>query len=287
MKLALGTVQFGMKYGAFNCEGQVSSDEVRAILGLAQRAGIDLLDTAHAYGSSEAVLGEAGAGNNFRLVTKIPPLNGVDPAAQVEAMFASSLERLQVGKVYGLMLHRAEDLAGAQGAAVWRALERLRDQGLVDRIGFSAYGPEEAMSLLRRFPVELIQVPLNVFDRRHLEAGTLAHCHQRGVEVHVRSVFLQGFALSEPEQLSAYLAQWRDVLAAFRGCAAELGLSPLQAALRFSLDAVGVERVVVGVDRAEQLAQILEAAKGDPLPMSAWTGLGSQDLGLIEPSRWN
>lgn len=275
-----------MNYGAFNGGGQVSQAEVVSILNIAREAGIDLLDTAHAYGSSQAVLGDAGAGDRFRIVTKLPPLTDAAPAAQVEEIVASSLAKLHVDRVYGLMLHRAADLDGVRGFDVWRALERLRDRGVVERIGFSAYGPTEAMELLQRFPVGLVQLPLNVFDRRHVQAGTLALCRDRGVEVHVRSVFLQGFALSAPDALRGYLAQWRDALTVFRQHAGRLGLSPLQAALRFALDTAGVDRVVVGVDSAAQFAQILSASSGDPLPESVWDGLGCDDLGLIEPSRW-
>ena len=58
MKLGLGTVQFGTDYGISNKLGQTSADEVRKILEFAAGHGIRYLDTAPAYGTSEAVLGE-------------------------------------------------------------------------------------------------------------------------------------------------------------------------------------------------------------------------------------
>lgn len=286
MKIAIGTVQFGLAYGAFNSAGQVPEAEVSEILDLAQAEGVRVLDTAHAYGNSEAVLGELKAGARFSIVTKVPALTASDPATQVRQLFSQSLERLRVDKVHGLLLHRAADLLGEQGSAVWRALEELRNSGQVGRIGFSAYGSDEALALLQRYPVQLIQLPLNVFDTRHHDSGVLDLCSARGIEVHVRSVFLQGFALGDPRLLDGHLSAWRDLLLRFRGRCVDLGLTPLQAALRYAMQLPQVNQVVVGVDRREQLVEILQAAQGAALPPGALEDLACTDLDLIDPSRW-
>ena len=286
MKVALGSVQFGLAYGAFNSAGQVPLAEVREILDLAQAEGVKVLDTAHAYGNSEAVLGELDAGACFSIVTKVPALTASDPATQVRQQFLQSLERLRADKVHGLLLHRAADLLGEQGPAVWRVLEELRDRGQVDRIGFSAYSPEDARALLQRYPVQLIQLPLNLFDRRHLDSGLLDLCSSRDIEVHVRSVFLQGFALGDPLLLKGHLSAWRDLLVRFRARCADLGLTPLQAALRYALSLPQVDQVVVGVNGRAQLAEILQAAQGAALHPEALIDLACGDLNLIDPSRW-
>lgn len=286
MKLALGTVQFGLTYGAFNRAGQVPVVEVRQILDLARTSGINLLDTAHAYGNSESVLGEVGAGTCFRIVTKVPALSVSDPAAQVREFFSQSLQRLRIHAVHGLLLHRAADLLGPNGPALWRVLEELRDSGQVNRIGFSAYGSDEAQTLLKQYPVQLIQLPLNVFDTRHLDSGVLDLCQLRDIEVHVRSAFLQGFALGDPEHLAANLTTWRELLVRFRVRCDDLGVTPLQAALRYVMDLPQVHQVVVGVDGRAQLAEILQAAQEQALPSSAFSDLACGDLDLIDPSRW-
>ena len=286
MKIAVGTVQFGLAYGAFNQVGQVSVTEVRQILELAKTAGVSLLDTANAYGNSEAVLGEVAAGDYFRLVTKIPALVGVDPVNQIRKFFSESLLRLRVNKVHGLLLHRAADLVGPNGAALWRLLEELRDSGKINKIGFSAYGPEEAKAVMEQYPVQLIQLPANVFDTRHLDAGVLDICHSQGIEVHVRSVFLQGFILSNPEYLSGHLSAWRDLLSKFQTRCIEMGVSPLQAALQYIMDLPQVDQVIVGVDRCSQLTEILQASKSIPLSHTNMCDFASKDLQLIDPSKW-
>jgi aryl-alcohol dehydrogenase-like predicted oxidoreductase len=56
MKLGLGTVQFGLPYGVSNNNGQTPLDEAQRIVEFARSSGISLLDTAMAYGDSEARL---------------------------------------------------------------------------------------------------------------------------------------------------------------------------------------------------------------------------------------
>lgn len=287
MKLALGSAQLGMSYGAFNRAGQPSNEAVRDVLAQAAAGGIDLIDTASAYGTSEQVLGELGASDRFAIVTKVPALTNADPLRMLDQTFRQSLAHLRSSSVYGLLLHRAADLLGGDGPAIWRTMEGLREAGLVGRIGFSGYEPAEALELLNRYPVDIVQLPLNVFDHRHVDAGVLERCDLLGVEVHVRSAFLQGFALADLNGLDSHLAAWRGVLEAFRARCYQLALTPLEGALRHIIDLPAIDRVVVGVDSAEQLQEILRAAVGPALPADAWTGLQCDDRDLLDPSRWN
>lgn len=286
MKIAVGTVQFGLNYGAFNCSGQVPLDQVRQMLELARLAGVSTLDTAHAYGNSEALLGELEAPLSFRIVTKVPPLSEMDAAAQLTAFFSESLRRLGVQSVHGLLVHRPADLLGPCGAAIWTAMERLRASGQVNFIGFSAYGPDEALAVLQRYPVQLVQLPLSVFDTRHLDRGVLEACQTNCVEVHARSVLLQGFVLSEPEHLQGYLRKWAPLLRRFRARCEELNVLPLQAAVGYASGLVQVAQVVMGVDSPTQLLEVLAAARVSTISSAAFRDLACNDVDLLEPWRW-
>jgi aryl-alcohol dehydrogenase-like predicted oxidoreductase len=275
-----------MAYGAFNAAGQPPSEAVAAILDLAQTAGVTTIDTARAYGESERMLGSLAAADRFSIVTKVPALDADDPVAMLEKAFAESLVSLRTKRVHALLLHRAADLLGSHGSTIWQAMVRLKANGLVEKIGFSGHGPEETLTLLDRYPVEIVQLPFNIFDHRHLDAGVLARCTANRVTVHTRSAFLQGFALARPEELQGHLAAWRSTLDDFQARCRSLGLSPLQGALRHVLDCAAVDQVVVGVDDVAQLQSILVATSHPPVPGDIWLGLQCDDLALIDPSRW-
>ena len=280
MKLMLGTVQFGIHYGAFNSRGQVPQVQVVDMLDAAVAAGIDMLDTARAYGEAEAVLGRVGAPKSFSIVSKCPDLSGAtDPVAALCTAFEASVAALGCGHLYGYLLHNAEDLARP---GVWPALEALRDAGRVGRIGVSGYDIDGVADMCNRFPLTLVQLPANVLDPWY-ERVTLPE----SVEVHVRSAFLQGFLLVEAEMLPPHLAPFRAVLEQFRAEAEAKGLSPLQAALAPLIASPRVARVAVGADSLDQLEQILQAVAaldGRPAPqLGPYAGATKN---LTDPRQW-
>lgn len=285
MKLALGTAQFGLPYGVANQRGQVSREEAAAILSLARSNGVDTLDTAVAYGDSEQRLGQIGV-NGWRIVSKLPavPAECADIPAWCEEQGRGSLTRLRVPQLYALLLHQPAQLTGARGEQLWAALERLKAQGLVQKIGISIYDPAELDRLTARFDFDVIQAPFNVLDRRLLESGSFAKLARAGVEWHARSAFLQGLLTMRPDQRPGQFARWTALFEAYDAWAAEAGTSRADACLRFALAQPDIARVVVGVESVEQLDELLAIARNPAdVPVPDFAG-GEPDL--VNPSRW-
>ncbi len=281
-RLALGTVQFGQTYGVAGGDGRVTLSEAARIVDVAGEAGIDTLDTATGYGDSEARLGEIGVAG-WRIISKLPELPAPidDVASWVEASVTGSLERLGVDHLHGLLMHRPLELAGDRGAALLAGIVAVRDQGLVHKIGISVYGPDE-LDAVWVPDFDMVQGPCNVLDRRLIASGWLGSLTESGVEVHARSVFLQGLLLMR--ERPGYFDRWSGSLAEWMSWCESESLSPLQASLGFVLAQPEIDRVVVGVDSAEHLEEILAVADIQVAP--APDTLASHDLDLINPSRW-
>ncbi|MGR3434364.1 MAG: aldo/keto reductase, partial [Shimia sp.] len=242
-------------------------------------AGIDTLDTAAAYGAAEAVLGRLGAARRFAIVTKVPALETLpgaagDPAGAVRRAVEAALARLGTDRLAAVLLHRAEDLDAA-GDPPWRALAALRDEGIAGRIGVSAYDPGTVTRLAARYPLDLVQMPGNVIDRRFAEIPAR-------VALHVRSVFLQGFLLADPAALGPPHDRWRGVLEALprRPDPLTAALAPLAADPR-------IERLVLGVDGPGQLDQILAALERVPSEAPYPALPRPIDPDLIDPRTWS
>jgi aryl-alcohol dehydrogenase-like predicted oxidoreductase len=288
-RLALGTVQFGLPYGVANIQGQVSFDQAKAMLGAMRKVGIDTIDTAIAYGEAETVLGRIGT-SGFRLVSKVPALR--EPALAVDdwvvAQVEASLERLRVPRLDGLMLHGPDDLLGPHGSDLARGLLRARDAGLAERIGLSVYSPEQLDVLVDRLPLEIIQIPLNVFDRRFDESGWLNRLVSDDVEVHARSVFLQGLLLMPSDRVPSKFAPFRTLIDGWHAWLSDdaaAGRTALQACLAHVASYAGISRLVVGADSLAQFQDIIEAASTAPL--RAPESLASPATPLINPAQWN
>jgi aryl-alcohol dehydrogenase-like predicted oxidoreductase len=286
MKIALGTVQFGLAYGVANTTGRVGADTAAEIMQQARLAGIDSLDTAIAYGDSEKVLGNLGV-SSWRVVSKLPamPENCGNVYAWVQEQLNGSLQRLGISALYGLLLHRPAQLFEPQGHELYQALKQIKVDGLVEKIGISIYGPDELAQLFDIYDFDIVQAPLNILDRRLIESGWSDQLHQAGVEVHTRSAFLQGLLLMPANQRPTAFQRWANVWAVWDEWLSNTGLSPLQACLRYVNAIHSVDSVVVGVDTAYQLQQIIVAADGKLPNLPIFPSL--QDSRLINPSSWS
>ncbi|GJD47521.1 hypothetical protein OPKNFCMD_0229 [Methylobacterium crusticola] len=281
-RIALGTAQLGLDYGISNAGGQVSRREARAILADAAGRGVDLLDTAAAYGEAEAVIGALRPESDaFAVVTKTIRLPG-DDAAAVAGRARASLDRLGRPAAEALLVHAAADLAGRAGDALWRALADLKAEGAYRRIGISAYAADDPAGLARRFRPDLMQVPVSLLDQRLVRDGTLAALAASGVEIHARSLFLQGLVFLAPERLPPALAHAGPALAARRDRA---GGDMLGAALHFGLALPEVARLVVGVTSLAEW-RALAAAAAAPSPGLDWPAFALDDATVLNPAAW-
>ena len=285
MKLALGTVQFGLPYGIANQSGQVSRSEVKAMLQLAVANGIYTLDTAIAYGDSEKCLGEAGT-QDFNVITKLPALpdNCADVNGWVEQQFNASLSRLGVSEVYGLLLHRSEQLIGSNGVAIYKALQTLKGNGQVKKVGVSIYSPCELEFLIPRYRFDLVQAPFSLVDQRLFSSGWMQRLRDADVEIHTRSVFLQGLLLMNQADIPSKFLRWDNLWRAWHKWLVASHISAVEACLAFPLSFAEIDRVIVGADSVSQLSEIISATKrptNTQLP-----NLQSDDEDLISPARW-
>lgn len=287
MKIGLGTAQLGLDYGIANRGGRPTRAEILAILDCAVEHEIRVLDTSPSYGECESRIGELEpSGARFSIVTKTPPLAGeVDAALHVKSHLRESLRRLDAASVHGLLVHRPEDLLGSRGREIHEALCELRAQGTVSKIGVSVYTGSQIDAVLERHPIDLIQIPLSVVDQRLLDSGHLRSLKAANIEVHVRSVFLQGLLLLDPAELPAHFEPFREPLRNLSDAAEREGLTLLEAALGFVRGLADVDLLICGVDSAAQLGQLVRAARRDVDP-ERFRGFGIGDPQILDPSRW-
>ena len=285
-KIALGTAQFGLPYGISNVNGQVERTEIDKILDFARSAGISMLDTAIAYGNSEENIGATDS-VGFEIVTKLPPLTGAETsvAKWVRNQIENSLVKLKRNLVYGLLLHNPADLLGIYGDELYESLALLKEEGLVKKIGISIYTPTELDSLIPRYMPDIVQAPFNVFDRLLDTSGWLARLSEMNVEVHVRSVFLQGLLIQQPNERPANFEKWNQEFAKFDSWTESRQVSPLASCLGHVLSYPEISKVLVGVTSTNELAEIIAATTG--YSQRAPDNLRSSDLELIQPINWN
>jgi len=283
-RLGLGTVRFGQSYGISNRRGRVPDTHIAQILIRAAKAGVGWLDTAAAYGNAEATLGTLQKyARLFRIATKT--MSPKDNIAGVLSRARLSIETLQRKPVDLLLVHAAGDLLGPDGPALWDELLSLRDEGLFRAIGISAYPADDPVTLARRFRPAAMQFPVSLLDQRLLIDGTLARLKDMGVQIHARSLFLQGLLFLAPNELPPSLAAVAPHLDAVCARVARAGATPLSAALGFVLSQPEIDVALVGVTSVGELDEILSGA-ATPVPEIDWSACALQDSRILTPSQW-
>jgi aryl-alcohol dehydrogenase-like predicted oxidoreductase len=291
-QLCLGTAQFGLPYGITNAAGQVAEPEVRVLLAEASAAGLTLLDTAQAYGDAEAVLGRTlPPGHPFRLISKLPaqsqPAFTADNCLVWDQAFERSCVRLGQPCLDALLLHSAADLRKPGGEHLRAWLLSLRQRGLVRRLGVSIYGSADLVGVPPDL-LDLVQLPLSLYDQRLLVDGTITRLRDQGCAVHARSLYLQGLLLSPTASWPA----WADPAARAHHArlehqAANRGRSLLDFALGFARAQQDLEAVVLGICSCRELQLLLESwGRISPWQKSEWRTWALPDAGILDPRHW-
>jgi len=292
-KLCLGTAQFGMAYGITNTTGQVSEVEVAQLLLHAQDAGISYLDTAQAYGNAEMALGrQLPTFHCFKIISKLPAqpqLVFSDQDSEVwERNFFASCQRLGVQGLDAFLLHSPADLRkpGAHCLEAW--LLSLRERGLVQRLGVSIYAAEDLEGVNPGL-LDIVQLPLSLFDQRLLQDGTLARLSEGGTAIHARSLYLQGLLLTSAAQWPPRVGQ--EVRAhqhALEALAQEKGCQLIDLALGFARVQEDLEAVVIGVCSCHELAELCAAwSATPPWQKIEWGSWALNDQIYLDPRRWS
>ncbi|MGA2951415.1 MAG: aldo/keto reductase [Caulobacteraceae bacterium] len=283
-KLGLGTSQFGLD-GAAPAKGRPPEAEVREILAIAGRMGVSVLDTCAASTHGEAILGAVmPRPAPFRITVKAA--RGDRGPDFVEQEARAALARLGLVRADAIVVQAAGDLFTPYGKALWQRLLDLREAGLFERVGISAYASDDPAGLARRFGPDIIQAPASLLDQRLLVDGTLASIRDMGVEVHLRSIFLNGLLFLPPDRAPSHLpAAAVSRLSRARRLIAEGRSDPLQAALAFALSRQEATAVIVGAANAAEINAVIAAAASPP-PDLDWDDLALDDPQALDSRRW-
>ena len=278
-KISLGTVQFGLEYGINNTKGQTKIDEAAKILKRCKEVGIMHIDTAAVYGSAENVLGELiqseGLFDSFHITTKFKGdgINSLSLSTQ------ESLQKLRVEKLHCQMFHSYQD---------FKNTEDFIKPDSVDNIGVSVYTNEELLDTLENSKVRVVQCPFNLLDNDSIRGESLKKAKDQGVEIQVRSAFLQGLFFMVRSNLPFALTKLKSNLEELDSICRENQIEMSQLALGYCLSKDYIDRVVIGVDSLEQLNINIDAMK-KTIPSYVFELIDEikvKDNSLLNPRNW-
>ncbi len=278
-KLALGASQFRFEGAATHPRARTPQAEIAEIIAVGARSGVAILDAAVPFDSGEAIIGAAPNLHSYRLLVRAARAD--KGPEHVEAEARASLARLGVARAEAIIVQNAGELFGRCGPDLWDKLLDLKEQGLFEKIGVVALASDDPLGIAKRFHPDIIQAPASLLDQRLLASRTLAAVADMGVEVHLRSIFLQGLLFLPPDRMPAPLKGAASSLSRVRRMIAEGRSDPMQAALGFALSRPEASAVIVNVTSAQELNAMIAAAASPP-PELDWEGMAIDDAAALD-----
>ena len=265
--LCLGTVQFGMNYGINNQNGQPTEEACFEMLDIAMENGIDIIDTARAYGTAEIVIGNYLEYRKYcqevKIISKLRPnileLDEKDVYSVIRRELEGSLERLHVQRLEGYLLHTPEYIYDKR---IVDALFRLKDENIVRNIGVSIYNMDEGYEAIRR-GMNYIQLPYSVLDQRGVQSGLIREAKNAGMTVFTRSTFLQGLFMMDIDKIPNYLEHAKPYLKYFDKLTEEYKIGKIELLLQFVKEVIEIDYLVFGVDNKSQLLEDMKEFQSD------------------------
>jgi len=282
-QLIIGTAQFGMSYGIANAVGKVPFSEVARILDLAWSSGICTLDTAKSYGASERVIGsylQQRRHCSWSVITKLS-----DKGESVPSRINDSKERLTI-QAKAVLAHSSDLYVDS-----WfqEGMNKAKNEGMVEQIGVSLYSEDEIVRVMdSTLTPDIIQLPINILDTRLYRSGILNGLSSSGVEVHARSVFLQGMFFLTEKQLTRRFTGALPYISELTAIAGKVGLTLPELSLLWLTGLQEVTKVVIGVDDVVQLGSHLATLKktGSPTAFEEAVSVACEDKHVLDPRLW-
>ncbi len=286
MKIGLGTVQFGLNYGLANISDICTDNELENIISYAKLNNVNLLDTAPVYGNAEKRLGQTNQMINFKIISKVfQDNNGKYDTQKVISGVKNSLNDLKVNSIYGFLCHNSETLKSDDTKELLEQLVTLKNEGFCKKIGISIYDTDDVDFIISNNKIDIVQLPLNLFNQSFFKKGLLKKLKDNEIEVHVRSVFLQGLLLMSVSEVTNRIPRALPYMKNLLKISNLYSTTPLSLALGFVSNIEEVDRIIVGVTSLQQFKQIIENYGLQVEPRGLYE-LNVEDNIISDPRSW-
>ena len=285
-RLAIGTAQYGMNYGIANQTGIISDLEMNKILKKAKENKIFTIDTAKSYGDSERKLGTQVI-DEFSVMTKVSNLTNSKNSTNKLILdeLKDSLQKLNLKNLDTLLLHRSNDLLDHKKEEIYESLLFCKEAGLINKIGISSDNVSEVEKIINIFDIDVVQFPLNIFNRELIDSGLLKGLKNKKIEVHARSIFLQGLLLMKKRDLNPYFDNWSSLFEKWEDWNEKNHSTKLKTCIKYVLMFKEIDKFIVGIDSLKHLQEIIKILNSKNLKKVP-IALSSNDQALINPSKW-
>ena len=284
-KICIGSANFGMEYG-LNKKSPLLKKDIKEIFEFLKKENTIYIDTAANYKNSEIIIGKYST-KKFKIITKIKKIpKGVNDLEKwLKNEIYTSCKKLRVNKIYGLLVHDTQDLKNKKKAKkIYKTFDILKKSKIIEKIGLSIYNPNELDLYLKNYNFEIVQAPLNIFDRRIINSGWLKKINEKGIEFFARSIFLQGLLIKDINKIDKFFSPYKKKFEKFETWTQKLNISKVEACIRFVNSYREVDKVIVGINNKMHFFENYKFLKKDKLIVP--NSLEIKSGKILNPKLW-
>jgi len=284
-KIIIGTAQLSNNYGIFNKLKSIQNKELKKILNYCKKQNIFYIDLANSYKNSINKLSK----NNlvkFKIILKVGTINKNNYFSNLKAIVEKTLKELKVKKIYSLMFHDERDIKYLGDKKIMQYFLDLKKKNIIQKIGLSIYNFKKLKVSLNSFPIDLIQVPFNIFDRRILDKKLQKIISKNKIEVHARSIFLQGLLLQDPSSKKKIIQKNQSLLNSWHKFNEYQQKKKIMNCIKFVSQFKKINKFVFGVDNLDQLKTIVSIIKAIDYNIKLHYNFKLKSKKIVDPRLW-
>ena len=278
-KVILGVTQFGLDYGLLNQYNSNKKKKLKQILNFSKKKQINSLYTSKYYGNANKFLATENL-NYFKIYLKFKSQD------LLKKFFSKELEKIKrklKKKDLVLILDGFENLKNRERLKIYNILLDLKKNKKINRFGYSIYSFKNLKKICHKFKPNILQCPYNVIDRRLEEKKLLQFLKINKIEVHVRSIFLQGLLILHYSKHSRKFSKWKKFFKKFDDQIQHYKTSNLNGCLNFIEKNKYIDKILLGVNNLDQLKEICSFKYNEKIK---FPNIYVKDERLINPSKW-
>ena len=285
MKLAIGTANLDKRYG-FR-KSKIKKAEIIKLFRFIKKNKINLIDTADIYGNSEKIIGNQKL-DKEKIITKIY-VNSKNYKKKIFIEnFQKSLKRLKRKKIYGLLIHNIFDLKFEKRKSLFKILKFLKRNKKIQKIGFSIYSPKDLSYFKNLLTPDILQIPINIFDRRFDSKFFKKYIFGNRIEIHSRSCFLQGLIINYKKNDIRFqkFKKWDFLFNNLDKFCEKFSITRMEACILYLKKNKMIKYAIFGFENIKQLKMITSLFNNNSKILKFPNNLSIKDEKLIDPRKW-
>lgn len=270
-RIILGTANFFNPYGIYNTGFNISEININDLIKVSLDNKITAIDTAVNYGENSDIIELQHKFKDFRIINKIKPDR-------------TELMQVNLALTDTLLLHIDPRLNIGSDLLI-QIMSEAKEKKSKLKVGVSVYNENDVASEVYDL-CDTVQVPVSILDQTLLRSGFIEKLASKNIEIHARSIFLQGVLLNPPRRLKSNLAALAPAIDIFHTYCQQRNVSPLHACLDFILRNDFIDFSVCGFTSKEELIELCRLEQLGSLDISDLPQLPILNSEMLKPYNW-